>query len=109
MSKANLIPVLRATRTQCLWQLLYLNLCWRPSLWRNAERLVLHMINGTQNKHIVLLQALAAANKSFVTTDYMLPTPKWAVYGADEAGFDPQEIRFKKIRNHPKVPARMSQ
>ena len=42
-----------------------------------------------------------AAEKSFVTTDYMLPTPEWAVYGAHEAGFDPQETRFKKIRNHP--------
>lgn len=59
---------------------------------------------GTQDKHVVILQELAAANKPFVTTDYMLPTPKWAAYGAHEAGFDPQEIRFKKIRNHPKVP-----
>ena len=48
-----------------------------------------------------LLQALVAAETSFVTTDYMLPTPEWAVYGAHEAGFDPQETRFKKIRNHP--------
>ena len=54
---------------------------------------------------LAVLQALAAAAKPFVTTDYMLPTPKWAVYGADEAGFDPQEIRFKKVRNHPKVSA----
>ncbi|KAL3153770.1 hypothetical protein ABBQ32_013358 [Trebouxia sp. C0010 RCD-2024] len=50
-------------------------------------------------------QALAAAAKPFVTTDYMLPTPEWAVYGAYEAGFDPQEMRFKKVRNHPKVSA----
>ena len=48
-----------------------------------------------------MLQDLAAGDKPFVTTDYMLPTPEWAVYGADEAGFDPQEIRFKKVRNHP--------
>ena len=46
-----------------------------------------------------------AADKPFVTTDYMLPTPDWAVYGANEAGFDPQEVRFKKIRNHPEKQA----
>ncbi|DBA99282.1 TPA: S-adenosyl-L-methionine-dependent tRNA 4-demethylwyosine synthase [Trebouxia sp. C0006] len=50
-------------------------------------------------------QAMVAAEESFVTTDYMLPTPDWAVYGADEAGFDPQETRFKKIRNHPQKQA----
>ena len=47
------------------------------------------------------LQELVAAGQPFVTCDYMLPTPDWAVYGADEAGFDPKETRFKKIRNHP--------
>jgi len=51
------------------------------------------------------LQAMVAAEESFVTTDYMLPTPSWAVYGAHEAGFDPQETRFKKIRNHPQKQA----
>lgn len=48
---------------------------------------------------------MVAADKPFVTTDYMLPTPDWAVYGANEAGFDPQEVRFKKIRNHPEKQA----
>ena len=47
------------------------------------------------------MQVLVKAGKPFVTTDYMLPTPSWAVYGAAEAGFDPQEKRVKKIRNHP--------
>ena len=51
------------------------------------------------------LQAMVAAKESFVTTDYMMPTPDWAVYGAHEAGFDPQETRFKKIRNHPQKQA----
>lgn len=46
-------------------------------------------------------QDLVSAKKPFVTTDYMLPTPPWAVYGATEAGFDPQETRVKKVRNHP--------
>ena len=31
----------------------------------------------------------------------MLPTPHWAVFGAAEAGFDPQEERHVKQRNHP--------
>lgn len=63
------------------------------------------MLTGwNARRPVVVLQTLAAAGKPFVTTDYMLPTPEWAVYGADEAGFDPQEIRYKKIRNHPKVP-----
>lgn len=56
-------------------------------------------------KVMCALQAMVAAEESFVTTDYMLPTPGWAVYGAHEAGFDPQETRFKKIRNHPQKQA----
>ena len=48
-----------------------------------------------------VLQDLVSAGSPFVTTDYMLPTPAWAVYGASEAGFDPQETRVKKVRNHP--------
>lgn len=31
---------------------------------------------------------------TFSATDYMAPTPRWAVYGAQEQGFDPQETRF---------------
>jgi len=32
--------------------------------------------------------------KSFNAFDYMAPTPKWAVYGAKEQGFDPNEERW---------------
>lgn len=45
-------------------------------------------------------QDLVASGKEFDSTDYMLPTPSWAVFGAKEAGFDPQETRFRKIRRH---------
>jgi tRNA wybutosine-synthesizing protein 1 len=27
-------------------------------------------------------------------------TPSWAVYGAEEGGFDPEQSRFKKERRH---------
>lgn len=46
-------------------------------------------------------QDLAASGKPFTADEYMLPTPKWAVWGAEEAGFDPQETRVRKVRNHP--------
>ncbi|GFR80109.1 S-adenosyl-L-methionine-dependent tRNA 4-demethylwyosine synthase [Elysia marginata] len=32
--------------------------------------------------------------ESFSSSDYMAPTPHWAVFGADEQGFDPAETRF---------------
>ncbi|BDA41096.1 S-adenosyl-L-methionine-dependent tRNA 4-demethylwyosine synthase [Coccomyxa sp. Obi] len=46
-------------------------------------------------------QELAAGSLAFSSQDYMLPTPEWAVYGSPEAGFNPQETRVKKARNHP--------
>ena len=30
----------------------------------------------------------------------MAMTPSWAVYGAEEGGFDPDQSRFKKERRH---------
>lgn len=39
--------------------------------------------------------------KDFTSQDYALPTPDWAVYGNEARGFDPDEKRFKKQRNHP--------
>ena len=32
--------------------------------------------------------------KTFTSQDYMAKTPSWAVFGAKEQGFDPQETRF---------------
>lgn len=46
-------------------------------------------------------QELVAQGQPFTAADYMAPTPLWAVYGAPEAGFDPKEERFRKVRNHP--------
>ncbi|KAL2504096.1 S-adenosyl-L-methionine-dependent tRNA 4-demethylwyosine synthase [Abeliophyllum distichum] len=43
---------------------------------------------------------LVTAGEPFSTKDYMAPTPSWAVYGAEEGGFDPEQSRFKKERHH---------
>lgn len=43
---------------------------------------------------------LVAAGKPFDSKDYMAPTPSWAAYGAEEGGFDPKQIRYKKERHH---------
>lgn len=44
--------------------------------------------------------ALVASGKPFDSKDYMAPTPSWAVYGADEGGFDPVQSRYRKERHH---------
>ncbi|PKA55857.1 tRNA wybutosine-synthesizing protein 1 like [Apostasia shenzhenica] len=43
---------------------------------------------------------LVASGMPFRTEDYMAATPNWAVYGALEGGFDPNQSRFKKERRH---------
>ncbi|KAG6598439.1 S-adenosyl-L-methionine-dependent tRNA 4-demethylwyosine synthase, partial [Cucurbita argyrosperma subsp. sororia] len=43
---------------------------------------------------------LVASGKPFDSKDYMAPTPSWAVYGADEGGFDPVQYRYRKERHH---------
>lgn len=43
---------------------------------------------------------LVASCKPFNSKDYMAATPSWAVYGADEGGFDPAQSRYKKERHH---------
>lgn len=45
-------------------------------------------------------QELVASGKSFRTEDYMAATPSWAVYGAEEGGFDPKQSRYRKERRH---------
>jgi tRNA wybutosine-synthesizing protein 1 len=47
-------------------------------------------------------QQLAAGSEAFGATDYMLPTPEWALWGSGEAGFSPADTRFKKERRHHK-------
>ncbi|GJR38300.1 hypothetical protein Tco_1213984 [Tanacetum coccineum] len=41
-----------------------------------------------------------ASEKPFGSNDYMDVTPSWAVYGANEGGFDPDQARLKRERNH---------
>jgi len=36
---------------------------------------------------------LVSAGRDFGAMDYMCPTPAWALYGSEEAGFDPKETR----------------
>ncbi|CAA7042666.1 unnamed protein product [Microthlaspi erraticum] len=43
---------------------------------------------------------LVASGEPFTSTDYMAETPSWAVYGAEEGGFDPEQLRYKKERHH---------
>ncbi|KAL2652689.1 hypothetical protein R1flu_020817 [Riccia fluitans] len=43
---------------------------------------------------------LVASGEPFGSEDYMAPTPNWAVYGSEEGGFDPKEVRVKKERRH---------
>ncbi|KAE8654008.1 S-adenosyl-L-methionine-dependent tRNA 4-demethylwyosine synthase [Hibiscus syriacus] len=42
---------------------------------------------------------LVASGRPFNSEDYMAPTPSWAVYGADEGGFDPDQSRYRKERH----------
>ncbi|KAH7524088.1 S-adenosyl-L-methionine-dependent tRNA 4-demethylwyosine synthase [Ziziphus jujuba] len=43
---------------------------------------------------------LVASGRPFDSKDYMAITPSWAVYGAEEGGFDPDQSRYKKERHH---------
>ena len=49
-------------------------------------------------------QELVRSRQPFSTTDYMAPTPSWAIYDAPEHGFDPGETRLRKVRNHGRAP-----
>lgn len=52
-------------------------------------------------------QRLAAKNAedptfTFGVEDYVEDTPDWALFGAEEAGFDPTDTRHRKKKRHPK-------
>lgn len=49
---------------------------------------------------LVSFELKVAAGEPFTSNDYMAPTPSWAVYGAEEGGFDPLQARYKKERRH---------
>jgi len=46
-------------------------------------------------------QDLVAKGETFEAKDYVRKTPKWSVFGAKEGGFDPNQTRVRKVRNHP--------
>lgn len=41
-----------------------------------------------------LVQEYHRSGKMFTSLDYMAPTPPWAIFGADEMGFDPSDTRW---------------
>jgi len=43
-----------------------------------------------------LFQEWKGAGKTFSAFEYLAPTPDWAVFGAKEQGFDPDEVRVRK-------------
>lgn len=43
---------------------------------------------------------LVASGRTFDSRDYMSATPSWAVYGSEESGFDPGQLRYRKERHH---------
>ena len=43
---------------------------------------------------------LVASGRSFDSRDYMAATPSWSVYGSEEGGFDPGQLRYRKERHH---------
>jgi hypothetical protein len=43
-----------------------------------------------------LVARFYASGQPFAAADYTAPTPDWAVYGAPEGGFDPEETRWRR-------------
>lgn len=73
--------------------------------------------NGRWHTHIdfdkfnELVMRYYATGEQFETTDYMAPTPDWAVWGAAEGGFSPVDKRVKprgKLTERP-VPAHIAE
>lgn len=55
-------------------------------------------------KFSALAKRFAETGESFTSADYMAETPYWAVYGAEEKGFDPLESRVKRNNKGETVP-----
>jgi tRNA wybutosine-synthesizing protein 1 len=45
---------------------------------------------------------LARTGEPFTDVDYMAPTPAWAVFGAAERGFDPNETAYRRNKPYQK-------
>lgn len=46
-----------------------------------------------------LIEKYYEDGSTFTADDYMAPTPTWAVYDAEERGFDPIETRFRRTKD----------
>lgn len=55
-------------------------------------------IDGVWHTHIDYPKFfnLLKLGKEFVDTDYIAPTPAWAVWGSEEGGFNPEDTRFDR-------------
>jgi len=62
-----------------------------------------YLVNGKWHTWIDYekFQDLVSSGNAFKSDEYMLPTPHWSLWGAEEGGFDPGETRVRKVRNHP--------
>ncbi|EDK46687.1 hypothetical protein LELG_04868 [Lodderomyces elongisporus NRRL YB-4239] len=62
-------------------------------------------INGVWHTHIDYAKffELLESGKDFVDIDYVAPTPEWAIWGSQEAGFNPVDTRWdrkaEKLKN----------
>ncbi|KAL0086750.1 hypothetical protein F4703DRAFT_1978083 [Phycomyces blakesleeanus] len=63
-------------------------------------------VNGEWHTHIDYERffALVKSGQPFTSLDYMAKTPDWAIFGTDEAGFDPEETRFYRKNRKEVVP-----
>lgn len=43
---------------------------------------------------------LVQSGEEFGSLDYLAPTPEWALFGDERAGFDPEETRFYRKNKH---------
>lgn len=55
-------------------------------------------INGQWHTHIDYPRffELLKSGEQFVDLDYVKPTPEWAVWGSDQAGFNPDDTKFDR-------------
>eukprot|EP01100_Stratorugosa_tubuloviscum_P004931 TRINITY_DN2246_c1_g1_i3.p1 TRINITY_DN2246_c1_g1~~TRINITY_DN2246_c1_g1_i3.p1 ORF type:complete len:619 (-),score=256.87 TRINITY_DN2246_c1_g1_i3:78-1934(-) len=61
------------------------------------------LVNGRWNTWIDYdaFNKLSKSSSNFTSIDYMFETPSWALFGSDERGFDPEDIRFRRKSKPP--------
>jgi tRNA wybutosine-synthesizing protein 1 len=52
--------------------------------------------------HALAMKNAADPSFTFAVEEYTEETPKWALFGAQEEGFDPTDKRHRKVTKHPK-------